>query len=116
MLVNGGLQQLRDSVYDAADFTHIALGTGDDTPSETDTALETESRRDAATQKKPATNIHSIYMTLNFVLGSLMVLAVGAAADRVGLDLTYKISAAAAVACIIFVIFLKMPAEEKSAG
>jgi FSR family fosmidomycin resistance protein-like MFS transporter len=54
--------------------------------------------------------INGIYMTLNFVLGSLMVLAVGAAADRIGLDLTYRISAAAAVACVLFVIFLKIPA------
>lgn len=53
--------------------------------------------------------INSIYMTLNFVLSSLMVLAVGFAADRIGLDLTYKLSAIAAVGSLLFVIFLKMP-------
>ena len=60
--------------------------------------------------------INGIYMTLNFVLGSLMVLAVGAAADRVGLDLTYKASAAAAVACVLFVIFMKVPVAEENSG
>ncbi len=53
--------------------------------------------------------INSIFMTLNFVLSSLMVLVVGYAADRIGLDLTYKLSAIAAVGSLLFVIFLKMP-------
>jgi FSR family fosmidomycin resistance protein-like MFS transporter len=54
--------------------------------------------------------INGIFMTLNFVLGSLMVLAVGYAADRIGLDLTYKLSALTAVGSVLFVIFLKIPA------
>ena len=61
--------------------------------------------------------INSIFMTLNFVLSSLMVLVVGAAADRIGLDLTYKLSAIAAVGSLVFVIFLKMPGSpDKQSG
>ena len=51
--------------------------------------------------------INGVYMTLNFTLNSLMVLIVGFAADRIGLDLTYKISAMAAAVSIPFVIFMK---------
>ncbi len=51
--------------------------------------------------------INGVYMTLNFTLNSLMVLIVGFAADRMGLDLTYKISALAAAVSIPFVIFMK---------
>jgi len=51
--------------------------------------------------------INGVYMTLNFTLNSLMVLIVGYAADRIGLVLTYKISALAAAGSIPFVIFLK---------
>jgi FSR family fosmidomycin resistance protein-like MFS transporter len=55
--------------------------------------------------------INGIYMTLNFTLNSLMVLLVGFAADRIGLDLTYKISALAAIGSVPFVIFLKPLAD-----
>ena len=51
--------------------------------------------------------INSIYMTLNFMLNSLMVLLVGFASDRIGIDLTYRISALVAVGSVLFVIFLK---------
>ncbi len=51
--------------------------------------------------------INGVYMTLNFTLNSLMVLIVGFAADRIGLDLTYKISALVAAVSIPFVIFMK---------
>jgi FSR family fosmidomycin resistance protein-like MFS transporter len=51
--------------------------------------------------------INGVYMTLNFTLNSLMVLIVGFAADRIGLDLAYKISALAAAGSIPFVIFMK---------
>jgi FSR family fosmidomycin resistance protein-like MFS transporter len=51
--------------------------------------------------------INGIYMTINFVLGSLMVLAVGFAADRIGLDLTYRISAFVALGSVPFVLFMK---------
>jgi FSR family fosmidomycin resistance protein-like MFS transporter len=57
--------------------------------------------------------VNGIYMTLNFILSSLTVLAVGFAADRIGLDLTYKLSALTAVGSLIFVIFLRMPAGQK---
>ena len=50
-------------------------------------------------------------MTLNFTLNSIMVLLVGFAADRIGLDLTYKISALVAVGSVPFVIFLKPMAD-----
>ncbi len=60
--------------------------------------------------------INSIYMTLNFILGSLSVLAVGAAADRIGLDLTYRLSAIAASVSVFFVIFLKIPAIRKNSA
>jgi FSR family fosmidomycin resistance protein-like MFS transporter len=55
--------------------------------------------------------INGIYMTLNFTLNALMVLLVGFAADRIGLDLTYRISALVAVGSVPFVIFLK-PLED----
>jgi len=51
--------------------------------------------------------INGIYMTINFVLGSLMVLAVGYAADRIGLDLTYRISAFIALGSVPFVLFMR---------
>ncbi len=54
--------------------------------------------------------INGIYMTLNFVLSSIMVLVAGFAADRIGLDLTYKLSAVVAIGSILFVFFMKIPA------
>lgn len=58
-------------------------------------------------ESKRMSFINGVYMTLNFTLNSLMVLIVGFAADRMGLDLTYKISALAAAVSIPFVIFMK---------
>lgn len=51
--------------------------------------------------------INSIYMTLSFTLNAVMVLLVGFAADRIGLDLTYRISAFLAAGSIPFVLLLK---------
>ena len=51
--------------------------------------------------------INGVYMTLNFTLTSLTVLAVGFAADRIGLDLTFRVSAIVAVGSVPFVLFLK---------
>ena len=58
--------------------------------------------------------INGIYMTLNFTLNSLMVLLVGFSSDRIGLDLTYKISALVAAGSVPFVIFLKPLADTDS--
>jgi FSR family fosmidomycin resistance protein-like MFS transporter len=60
--------------------------------------------------------INSIYMTLNFILGTLTVLTVGAAADRIGLDLTYRLSAAAAAVAFLFALFLRMPGRVSARG
>jgi len=46
--------------------------------------------------------VNSIYMTINFVMSSLMLLLVGVFADHIGLDLTYKISAGIAFIAIFF--------------
>lgn len=54
--------------------------------------------------------INGIYMTLNFILNSLTVVATGFAADRIGLDLTFRLSAFLALGAVIFAIFLK-PAD-----
>ena len=51
--------------------------------------------------------INGIYMTLNFMLSSLMILLVGLAADRFGLEPTFKASAFVAAGSVLFVIFLK---------
>jgi len=51
--------------------------------------------------------INGIYMTINFTVNSLLVLAVGFAADRVGLDLTYRISAFIAFGSVLFVLMLR---------
>ncbi len=60
--------------------------------------------------------INGIYMTLNFTLSSLMVLVVGFVADRIGLDLTFKISAIVALGSIPFAIFLKPVAHAGRPG
>ena len=60
--------------------------------------------------------INGIYMTLNFTLGSLMVLLVGFSADKIGLDLTYKISAFVAAGSVPFVIFLKPLTDTVKSG
>lgn len=51
--------------------------------------------------------INGIYMTISFGLSSIMVLLVGLAADKIGLELTYKIAAGGALGSIPFVLSLK---------
>ena len=51
--------------------------------------------------------INGIYMTLNFMLSSIMILLVGIAADRFGLEPTFKASAFVAAGSVLFVLFLK---------
>ncbi len=46
--------------------------------------------------------LNSIYMTISFVVGSLMVLAVGFLADRYGLDFTYVFAALFALPSVLF--------------
>ncbi len=46
--------------------------------------------------------VNSIYMTINFVMSSLMLLLVGVSWDLIGPDLTYKISAGLAFIAIFF--------------
>jgi len=46
--------------------------------------------------------LNSIYMTISFVVGSLMVLVVGFMADKAGLDSTYVFSAVFALPAIWF--------------
>jgi len=46
--------------------------------------------------------VNSIYMTISFVVGSLMVLAVGFLADRYGLDFTYVFAALFALPSVFF--------------
>ncbi|MCK4640936.1 MAG: MFS transporter [Candidatus Marinimicrobia bacterium] len=58
--------------------------------------------------------INGIYMTISFILGSIMVLFVGLAADKFGLDLTYKIAAFVALFSIPFVLSLKPDNKTKT--
>ena len=58
--------------------------------------------------------INGIYMTISFILGSIMVLFVGLAADKFGLDLTYKIAAFVALGSIPFVLSLKPDNKTKT--
>jgi FSR family fosmidomycin resistance protein-like MFS transporter len=51
--------------------------------------------------------VNGIYMTISFVLSSIMIMAVGTAVDRYGLDLTYKMAAIAAIGTIPCVVLLK---------
>ncbi len=50
--------------------------------------------------------INSVYMTINFSIGSLMVLIVGILGDKIGLQLTYQICAALAFVSIPFICIL----------
>ena len=50
--------------------------------------------------------VNGIYMSINFVINSLMILLVGVSGDYLGLDLTYQISALLAILSIPFVYFL----------
>ncbi|MBC8385707.1 MAG: MFS transporter [Candidatus Cloacimonetes bacterium] len=59
---------------------------------------ETETRRPSLA--------NGIYMTLSFGLSSVMTMLVGLSADKIGLDLTYKISAVVALCSIPFIIRL----------
>ena len=50
--------------------------------------------------------INSVYMTINFGIGSLTVLIVGILGDKIGLELTYQICAALAFISIPFIFIL----------
>ena len=51
--------------------------------------------------------VNGIYMTINFILSSLMVMVIGFIGDRIGLALTYRIAAFVSFATVPFVFFLK---------
>lgn len=55
--------------------------------------------------------VNSIYMTINFVMSSLMLLLVGVSWDLIGPDLTYKLSAGIAFIAIFFA--LRIPGKKK---
>jgi len=50
--------------------------------------------------------VNGIFMTISFVLGSLMVLLVGITSDIFGINFTYKASAFVGLIAIVFVLFL----------
>jgi len=50
--------------------------------------------------------VNGVFMTINFTMGSLMVLLVGIASDVFGINFTYKASAFVGLIAIVFVIFL----------
>ncbi len=50
---------------------------------------------------------NGLYMSLNFILGSGMILLAGSLSDIVGIEYTFKIFAACSPISIIFVLFLK---------
>ena len=50
--------------------------------------------------------INGIYMTINFGIGSLVVLMVGLTGDKFGLDLTYRICSFLTAGTIPFILFL----------
>ena len=56
---------------------------------------------------KYSSMVNGMYMTVSFVAGSLMTLIVGISADKLGMDLTYKIAAYVSLGAIPFVLFLK---------
>ena len=55
--------------------------------------------------------VNSIFMTINFVMSSLMLMLVGVSADLIGLDLTYKLSAGIAFIAIFFAF--RVPKKKK---
>ncbi|OPX29335.1 MAG: MFS transporter [Candidatus Cloacimonas sp. 4484_143] len=55
--------------------------------------------------------INGVYMTINFIFSSVMVLGVGYFADTIGLDFTYKICAWLALGSIPFVLTIKNKKE-----
>lgn len=50
--------------------------------------------------------VNGIYMTINFALGSLLVLLIGILGDNIGLQNTYKICATISIGSVPFVIML----------
>ena len=50
--------------------------------------------------------VNSIYMTINFSISSLMVLAVGLSGDLLGLEMTFRVSALLAIMAVPFVFIL----------
>jgi len=50
--------------------------------------------------------VNGVFMTINFTMGSLMVLLVGIASDVFGINFTYKASAFVGLIAIVFVLFL----------
>ncbi len=50
---------------------------------------------------------NSIYMSVNFGVGSIIVYAIGLLGDHLGLEATYKIAAGMSFVCIFFVFILK---------
>ncbi|NQU81572.1 MAG: MFS transporter [Bacteroidetes bacterium] len=50
--------------------------------------------------------VNGVFMTINFTMGSLMVLLVGIASDVFGINFTYKASAFVGLIAIVFVVFL----------
>jgi FSR family fosmidomycin resistance protein-like MFS transporter len=60
--------------------------------------------------------VNGIYMTLNFMLSSLMVLVVGILGDSLGLKQTFQISAALALLSVPFVFILPGKSGEKQNG
>jgi len=50
--------------------------------------------------------VNSIYMTINFSISSMMVMAVGFSGDLLGLETTFRISAVLAIVAVPFVLIL----------
>lgn len=57
--------------------------------------------------------INGIYMTINFAVSSLIVLLVGYLSDKIGIELTFRISALMAFGSIPFVISIKSKTPTK---
>jgi len=57
-------------------------------------------------ETKMPTFINSVYMTINFSISSVVVLAMGVFGDRVGLDITYEIAAFLAYIAVFFALSL----------
>ena len=51
--------------------------------------------------------LNGIYMMINFIINSAAVMLIGFMGDRIGLDLTYKISAVVALTAIPVIIRMK---------
>ncbi len=51
--------------------------------------------------------LNGIYMMLNFIINSAAVMLIGFMGDKIGLDLTYKISAVFALTAIPLIIRMK---------